>query len=117
MFMARDTGAQPCCSVPLVRAVQIYGDAYRQVSGLSRTVRGPSMSATPVQVEVVGVSTVNDQRVIALRFLQARTPEWVMQPFFARYDEEATWLDELEPAFGEERFFFERHTVPRQRAG
>ncbi len=117
MFMARDTGAQPCYSVPLVRAAQIYGDAYRQVSGLSRTVRGPSMSATPGKVEVVGVSTVNDQRVIALRFLQARDPEWVMQPFFARYDEEATWLDELQPAFGEDRFFFERHTVPQRRAG
>lgn len=117
MFMARDTGAQPCYSVPLVRAARIYAEAYRQVSGLSRTVRGPSMSATPGKVEVVGVSTVNEQQVIALRFLQARTPEWVMQPFFARYDEEATWLDELEPAFGEERFFFEGHTTPRQRAG
>jgi len=31
----------------------------------------------------------------------------VQQPFFARYDPEATWLDQLEPAFGEERFFFE----------
>ena len=30
-----------------------------------------------------------------------------MRPFFARYDETATWIDELQPAFGEERFFFE----------
>nr|WP_296748670.1 hypothetical protein [Thioalkalivibrio sp.] len=27
--------------------------------------------------------------------------------FFARYDPEATRLDQLRPAFGEERFFFE----------
>ena len=27
-------------------------------------------------------------------------------PFFAKYDENAIWLDDLEPAFGE-KFFFE----------
>jgi hypothetical protein len=32
----------------------------------------------------------------------------VRRPFFARFDPEATWLDQLEPAFGEESFFFER---------
>ena len=31
----------------------------------------------------------------------------MLRPFFARYDEEAIWLDDLEPAFGEEAFFFE----------
>ena len=29
------------------------------------------------------------------------------RPFFARFDPKATWLDQLEPAFGEEKFFFE----------
>lgn len=84
MFLARDTGAQPCFAVPLVRASEIYRQAYQQVSGLSRTVRGPSMSATPGKVEIVGVSNVRDEKVITLRFLQARSPDWVMQPFFAR---------------------------------
>ncbi len=26
---------------------------------------------------------------------------------FARFDSQATWLDELQPAFGEDRFFFD----------
>ena len=108
MFLARDTGAQPCFSVPLVQAATIYREAYRQVSGLSRTVRGPSMSAAPGKVEIMGISTINGEKVIALRFLQARTPAWVMQPFFARYDADAIWLDELRPAFGEKHFFFEQ---------
>ncbi|MCC7121511.1 MAG: lysine 2,3-aminomutase [Gammaproteobacteria bacterium] len=111
MFLARDIGAQPCFAVPLVEAATIYRDAFRQVSGLSRTVRGPSMSAAPGKVEIVGVPTIHGEQVIALRFLQARTPEWVMQPFFARYDADATWLDDLQPAFGARRFFFE-HTEP-----
>jgi hypothetical protein len=43
------------------------------------------------------------------RFIQARNPDsdWVQRPFFAKYDEEATWLNDLKPALGEERFFFE----------
>ena len=40
--------------------------------------------------------------------LQARNPEWVGRPFFARFDARATWLDELRPAFGEKAFFFEK---------
>jgi hypothetical protein len=65
------------------------------------------MSATPGKVEVMGVSQVGNERVISLRFLQARDPAWVMRPFFARYDAEALWLDDLRPAFNEARFFFE----------
>jgi len=39
--------------------------------------------------------------------LQVRNPEWVRKPFFAKYDENVTWFDDLKPAFGEEKFFFE----------
>ena len=46
------------------------------------------------------------EKVFALRFLQGRNPEWVQRPFFAKYDENAIWLDDLKPAF-EEKFFFE----------
>lgn len=107
MFVARDTGAHDYFSVPLVRAWEIYRNAYNQVSGIARTVRGPSMSATPGKVRVLGVSEVAGQKVLGLNFIQARNPDWVQRPFFAEYDPEATWLDELRPAFGEEKFFFE----------
>jgi hypothetical protein len=66
------------------------------------------MSAGPGKVEVQGVSEVAGEKVFVLRFLQARNPEWVQQPFFAAYDEQATWLHQLKPAFGEDEFFFER---------
>jgi len=65
------------------------------------------MSATPGKVEVLGVQEVAGEKVFVLRFLQGRDPDWVGRPFFARYDPEATWLDQLEPAFGENHFFFE----------
>jgi len=106
MFVVRDTGAQHYFGVPLVKAYEIFNKAYSSVSGLARTVRGPSMSATPGKVQVVGTSKLNDQKILILRFLQGRNPNWVKQPFFAKYDENAIWLDDLKPAF-EEKFFFE----------
>ncbi len=107
MFIERDTGAKHYFEVPLARAWEIYRDAVKQVSGLSRTVRGPSMSATQGKVEVQGITEINGEKVFVLRFIQGRNPDWVQRPFFAKYDEKATWLGDLEPAFGEKKFFFE----------
>ena len=106
MFVVRDTGAQHYFGVPLVKAEKIFRSAFRKVSGLARTVRGPSMSATPGKVHVLGVSEINGQKVMALQLLQGRESAWGGVPFFAKYDESAIWLDDLEPAFGE-KFFFE----------
>lgn len=116
MFVARDTGAQHYFSVPLVRAWEIFRNAYQRVSGLARTVRGPSMSADPGKVEILGVTKAAGEKVIALRMLQGRNPDWVMRPFFAKYDAKATWLSDLRPAFGEERFFFEEELERRYHA-
>jgi L-lysine 2,3-aminomutase len=107
MFLARDTGAQHYFSLPLVRAWQIFRAAYQQVSGLARTVRGPSMSANPGKIQMLGVADAGERKVMVMRFLQGRNPDWVQRPFFAEYDEHAAWIDELKPAFGGERFFFE----------
>ncbi len=107
MFVERDTGAKRYFEIPLYKTWEIFKQAYQQVSGVSRTVRGPSMSADPGKVEITGVSTVAGEKVFVLRFIQARNPEWVQRPFFAKYDEEAVWLNDLKPAFGESKFFFE----------
>ena len=106
MFVVRDTGAQHYFGIPLVKAHEIFRNAYKQVSGLGRTVKGPSMSATPGKVLVDGVTTINGKKIIVLKFLQGRNPDWVSKSFFAEFDENAIWLDDLKPAF-EEKFFFE----------
>lgn len=107
MFVERDTGARCYFEVPLHRAQTIYRDALRSVSGLARTARGPSMSAGPGKVEIQGTAEIGGEKVFVLRFIQARQSSWVQRPFFAAYDEEATWLNHLRPAFGRDRFFFE----------
>jgi len=107
MFAVRDTGARNYFEIPLVRSWEIYRQALRQVSGLARTVRGPSMSCGPGKIELQGIAEIMGQKVMVLRFIQGRKPSWVQQPFFAEYNPDATWLDHLRPAFGEEKFFFE----------
>jgi hypothetical protein len=101
MFVERDTGPQDYFAVPLARAYEIYRDAYKNVSGLSRTVRGPSMSATPGKVCVDGITELSGEKVFLLHFIQCRNPELVGKPFFAKYDPDAVWLDDLKPAFAD----------------
>lgn len=128
MFVERDTGARRYFEVPLVRACEIYRAACSSVSGLARSAQGPSMSAFPGKVRVLGVLTlrdvVGDGMIDALGpaagrirpdepfflcdFLQARDPALVRTFFFAAYDPEVAWFDQLRPAFGKEKFDFER---------
>tara|TARA_Y100000588_G_C14237536_1_gene918000 strand:+ start:295 stop:1707 length:1413 start_codon:yes stop_codon:yes gene_type:complete len=130
MFVERDTGARKYFEVPLVRCYEIFKEAYSSVSGLARSVRGPSMSAFPGKVRILGVvrlRDITDSNVLELLretvgfdvlgdpdkpflvcdFIQARDPSWVRKPFFAEFDEGASWFDDLRPAFGKRQFYFE----------
>jgi hypothetical protein len=106
MFVARNTGAQHYFSIPLVDAWKIFREAYQSVSGICRTVRGPSMSCLPGKVQILGVSEIKGEKVMVFRMIQGRNPDWAARPFFAEYDETAIWYTDLKPAFGEEKFFF-----------
>ena len=108
MFVGRDTGPKYYFKISLAEVYRIFSEAYNKVSGLGRTVRGPSMSATPGKVLIDGITEIEGEKVFVLKFIQGRDPEWVKRIFFAHYDEEALWLDDLKPAFGEKRFFYEQ---------
>ncbi|MFF1358071.1 KamA family radical SAM protein [Streptomyces sp. NPDC058297] len=103
-FVERDTGPQGFFGVPLARGYRIFRDAYAQVTGLARTVRGPVMSAMPGKVSVDGITEVGGEKVFVLHLIQARDPALVNRPFFAAYDEDATWFTDLKPAFGASQF-------------
>lgn len=130
MFVERDTGPTDYFAVPLVRAHEIYHQAYASVSGLSRSVQGPSMSAFPGKVRILGViprrdmmdgwvlealrvppgqvpPVALDEPVFVCDFVQARDITLIQTMFFATSDPGATWFDQLRPAFGQERFHFE----------
>jgi L-lysine 2,3-aminomutase len=129
MFVERDTGARNYFEVPLIRAYDIFREAYGSVSGLARTVRGPSMSTFPGKVRIHGILRMHELMepatlqmlhdnfsyssydpstpLMLCDFIQARNPEWVKRPFVAEFDEDASWLTDLRPAFGRSRFYFQ----------
>ena len=106
-FIERNTGAKNYFEIPLIKAYNIYREAYTKVSGLARTVKGPSMSALPGKVSIEGITEVRGEKVFVLTLLQARNPEWVKRPFFAKFDPDVSWYNGLMPAFGEDKFFFQ----------
>jgi hypothetical protein len=108
MFLERDTGARDYFSVPLARAHNIFRMALSRLPGTARTARGPSMSASPGKISIVGEATIKGERCFALQLLQSRNPEWSNRVFFAKFDSEAVWFNDLAPAFGEKEFFFEK---------
>ena len=55
-----------------------------------------------------------DKPMLVCDFIQARDPAWVRKPFFAEFDKTASWFDELRPAFGRARFYFEGENEPAQ---
>lgn len=107
MFIARNTGPHRYFGVPVHTAFEIFNKAYSNVSGLARTVRGPSMSAMPGKIMINGISRIRNEKVFVLSFLQGRDPSWVGKPFFAGYRKDAYWLTDLQPAFGEGQFFYQ----------
>jgi KamA family protein len=111
MFIARNTGAHHYFAVTLADAYKIYSQVIRTVSGLCKTIRGPSMSTRQGKVRIDGVTRISGKKVFILSYLEARNPDWINRPFFARYCKEATWLDELEPVFDEDNFYFENKPV------
>jgi KamA family protein len=107
MFIARDTGSHDYFGIPLVEAWRIFRKAYIQVSGIARTVRGPSMSCTSGKIRIVGLSQIKGEKIITMEFIQGRNSDWVAKPFFAKYDPQAQWIDDLQPAFDSDNFFYE----------
>jgi KamA family protein len=113
MFVERDTGAHHYFSVPLARALDIYQAAFRRMSGIGRTARGPVMSAHPGKVLVHGVTRVGGRQAFVLSMIQARDPEQAGRVFFARYDPRATWLTDLRPVVPESGHVPADHVLSR----
>lgn len=107
MFIPRDTGAFHYFNVTLKDAYNTYRLAIKNTSGLCRTARGPVMSAAPGKIQILGYASINGENVFILTFIQSRNPKWSFKPFFAQYDENASWITDLKPAFGQSKFFYE----------
>jgi KamA family protein len=98
LFQGRPTEGNEPYEVPLVEGWQVFQEALRRGSGLARRARFV-MSHETGKVEVVGI----DDRHIYLRYHQAKQPRNLGRFFICYRDDDAHWLDDLEPVewFGE----------------
>jgi L-lysine 2,3-aminomutase len=106
MFVVRETGAKHFFELSLEKCQEIFRDAYRKVSGIAKTARGPSMSCHFGKIQILGIEEITGKKVFVMRFIQGRNPEWVARPFFTEYKPDATWITQLKPVF-DDKFFFE----------
>jgi L-lysine 2,3-aminomutase len=103
MFMARDTGPREYFEVTIATAVEVFREAFRQLPGLARTVRGPVMSTTPGKLVIDGSPSGEPGNTLQARFVQARDPALVGRPFLVNHPPFAVWADELTAAPGTSR--------------
>jgi len=92
LFQGRPTAGNEPYEVPLVRGWDIYREAMRRGSGLARRARYV-MSHASGKVEILGVDEAN----IYLRYHRAKDPAKRGELMVYKRDDNAYWLDQLEP--------------------
>ena len=95
LFQGRPTQGNEPYEVPIVRGWEIFSEAIRHGSGLARRARYV-MSHETGKVEIMAV----DERHIYLRYLRAKDEALRGQFMIYRRNDDAYWLDELEPSEG-----------------
>ncbi|MEE8169498.1 MAG: radical SAM protein [Phycisphaerae bacterium] len=100
LFQGRPTAGNEPYEVPIVRGWHIFREALRHGSGLARRPRYV-MSHETGKIEICGV----DEEFIYLRYHRAKDES--KRGLFMKYhrDDDAYWLDQLEPADAEAREF------------
>jgi len=92
VFQGRPTAGNEPYEVPIVRGWTVFSHARRGLSGLSRRARFVMSHATG-KIEIVGV---DDERIY-LRYHRAKDPADEDRVIVCRRDDDAYWLDQLEP--------------------
>ncbi len=92
LFQGRPTAGNEPYEVPIVKGWEIFQAALRDGSGLARRARF-CMSHETGKVEILAV----DDAFIYLRYHQAKDPADLGRFFIRRRNDNAYWLDQLEP--------------------
>lgn len=95
LFQGRPTAGNESYEVPIVRGWQIFTEALRRGSGLARRARFV-MSDETGKIEILAV----DEKRIYLRYHRAKDVALRGQFMIYNRNDDACWLDELEPADG-----------------
>ncbi len=97
MFIERETGPYNYFSVPLVDIYKMYQEAIRETGSFSKTVTGPTMSASKGKVQIMGIinNPADGSRYFMMQYIRHRDYRQTFKPFLMEFDEKATWVDQL----------------------
>lgn len=95
LFQGRPTAGNEPYELPLVRSFEIFTEALRHGSGLARRARFV-MSHETGKIEVLAI----DERHIYVRYHRAKNPADRGRFMMYKRDDQAGWLDDLEPVDG-----------------
>lgn len=107
MYLARPTGEHHYFTTPLADVAKIADKIHRDLASIYRPSRYISMTSSAGKISLLGTVEVGGEKAFALKFTQGRNMRWLDGIFLARYDEEQTTIDDLEPLDGGE-FFYRR---------
>jgi len=93
LFQGRPTAGNEPYETPITRGWEIFQEALRRGSGLARRARF-CMSHETGKVEILGM----DEKHFYLRYHQAKNEENLGRFFIRKRNDDAYWLDQLEPA-------------------
>jgi L-lysine 2,3-aminomutase len=100
MFIESSETLNQAFKIPLASALRIHQDAQFALSGLAKTLSGPVISNGPYKILIDGTAEITGEKVFVLKFLQSTDTDQKGSIFFAKYDETATDLEQLQAPGG-----------------
>ncbi len=105
MYAARPTGEHHYYTAPLADIQRIFNKIYNSLSSINRPSRHISMTISAGKLAILGYSYINNEKLFALQFTEARNMEWMDRVFMAKWDDDQNKINLLEPFEGDEYFF------------
>ena len=106
MYCPRNTGEYHYFTAPLADIDRVAGLVYRSLASFHRPSRYITMTTSAGKLSLLGTVEVNGKKAFALKFNESRNMAWMDKVFLAKFDENETRIDKLQP-LDTAKFFFE----------
>jgi L-lysine 2,3-aminomutase len=106
MYCPRPTGEHHYFSTPLAEMNAVFQKVYRELPSISRPSRYITMTSSAGKTSLLGVTEINGEKLFVLKFNESRNMEWMDEVYLAKYDENQTVIEHLEP-YEVDQYFYE----------
>ncbi|MCK5824888.1 MAG: hypothetical protein KAG96_05715 [Ichthyobacteriaceae bacterium] len=106
MYCARPTGEHHYFTAPLADMDKVFSKLFRSLPSVARPSRYITMTSSAGKTSLLGTVDIDGKKAFALKFNEARNPEWIDKVYLAEYDEIENTIEKLKP-FGGGKYFYE----------